>query len=63
MIFALSSIRDWLVQQKIPTLAPPTLESALYGDASHPLTEGYRQLAVEIRDDAVYQKWLAGSAP
>jgi hypothetical protein len=30
----------------------------LYADASHPLTEGYQQLASYLRSDVVFRKWL-----
>lgn len=53
-----TSIRDWLDAQKLPNLPSATLESALYGDASHPLTEGYQQLATEIWSSSQFQNWL-----
>lgn len=54
----LAAIRDWLDAQEIPNLPCATLESALYGDASHPLTEGYRQLASEIWSSSQFHDWL-----
>jgi hypothetical protein len=30
----------------------------LYADASHPLTEGYQQLAKNLRGDSTFQKWM-----
>ena len=54
----LDAVRGWLDEQKIPTVSPPTLESTLYGDASHPLTGGYRRVAEAIHRDAVYQEWV-----
>ena len=47
-----AKIRDavaaWLADHQIDHLVPPALPSELYGDASHPLAEGYRRLAEEI---------------
>ncbi len=48
----------WLREQNVPVVAPSLLPSNLYADASHPLTEGYHQLAGEIGDDAAFQAWL-----
>jgi hypothetical protein len=54
----LAAIRDWLDTQEISNLPSATLESALYGDASHPLTEGYQQLATEIWSSSQFHDWL-----
>ena len=51
-------IGAWLSQNKIPYLAPTLLPSALYADASHPLTAGYALLAGEIYTDTAFQQWL-----
>jgi hypothetical protein len=50
-------IVDWLAKNHVQHIVPATLPSALYADASHPLTEGYEQLAKNLRDDATFQKW------
>jgi hypothetical protein len=42
-------------------LEPETLPSALYADASHPLTDGYALLAHEIDTDPTFRRWLNGS--
>jgi len=59
-------IRDgvvaWLAENRIPHVAPETLPSALYADASHPLTEGYALLAKRISGVPTFQKWLTGAA-
>ncbi len=47
-----------LARNRIARVAPETLPSALYADASHPLTEGYRLLAERLYGDAVFQRWL-----
>lgn len=52
-----AQIGDWLKQNRIPYATPDALPSELYADASHPLTEGYRQLAKLIFDDSQFQNW------
>ena len=54
------AIAAWLAQQQIPLVAPETLPSLLYADASHPLTEGYQLLAQRLSTDATFRKWLNG---
>jgi hypothetical protein len=51
---------DWLSKNNVPHIVPATLPSALYADASHPLTEGYRLLANQIYGDVAFQKWMNG---
>ena len=46
-----STIVSWLEEAGVPHLAPKALPSNLYGDASHPLAEGYRILAEEVFKD------------
>jgi hypothetical protein len=48
----------WLAEQKIQHVLPQTLPSRLYADASHPLTEGYQQLAHELYAHPNFQRWL-----
>ena len=43
-----SEVVSWLTEQGVEVLAPGALPSATYADASHPLAEGYRQLAEAI---------------
>lgn len=43
-------------------VTPAALPSALYADASHPLTEGYRVLAEQLAADPVFQDWMGGLA-
>jgi hypothetical protein len=52
------AIEAWLQQEKIPAVAPQTLPSALYADASHPLTEGYQLLAEQIFQDRTFREWM-----
>jgi len=62
---AYRKIRDgiaaWLTENKIPHVVPETLPSALYADASHPLTEGYELLAKRISANPKFQNWLTGA--
>ncbi len=50
-------VADWLSKKQIAHVVPKALPSSLYADASHPLTEGYEQLAKQISLDASFQKW------
>jgi hypothetical protein len=51
-------IAAWLEQHEVPHVAPEPLPSALYADASHPLTEGYALLAARLVADGLFQRWL-----
>jgi hypothetical protein len=39
-------------------VVPEALPSALYADASHPLTQGYELLARRICADEMFRNWL-----
>ena len=54
-----SEIVAWLARNQIPHFIPEPLPSALYADASHPLTEGYQLLAKRLFDDRIFQKWIS----
>jgi hypothetical protein len=47
-----ATIAAWLLAKQIPYAAPPPLDTDLYGDASHPLAEGYATLAQLLLGDA-----------
>ncbi len=47
------SVAAWLNDQRIANLEPEPLPSALYADASHPLTEGYRLLAERLHQSSI----------
>ena len=51
-------IVGWLSQKQIPHVVPGPLPSALYADASHPLTEGYQLLAKRLYHDTILQNWM-----
>jgi len=53
-----SEIAAWLSTNQIPHVVPDPLPSALYADASHPLTEGYQVLAKRLSGDSTFQKCL-----
>ena len=48
----------WLNAQGIPYYAPPLLASALYADASHPLRDGYAELARQLFQYEPFRDWL-----
>jgi hypothetical protein len=52
-------IAGWLIGNQIPHFLPEPLPSALYADASHPLTEGYELLAKRLYGDTIFQKWIS----
>jgi hypothetical protein len=52
------AVEDWLTSQHVPHWAPQPLPSALYADASHPLTAGYDLLARETWENSAFQAWL-----
>jgi len=62
---AYRAIRDgiatWLRQNHVPLVVPETLPSALYADASHPLTQGYELLAARISAEPTFRDWLNSS--
>ena len=61
------TIRDgimaWLTANQVPHVVPETLPSALYADASHPLTGGYALLARQLYQNPTFQSWLQSPAP
>jgi hypothetical protein len=48
---------EWLKEQKIQYLSPAPLQSELYADASHPLTQGYQELAKRIYESPEFKNW------
>ena len=59
---AFARIRDgisqWLDENHIPHVTPEPLPSAMYADASHPLTEGYALLAKRLYRSQPFREWL-----
>jgi hypothetical protein len=53
-------IADRLAKNRVLCLVPEPLPTALYADASHPLTEGYQLLAQRLYGDATFQRWMRG---
>jgi hypothetical protein len=62
---AYQGIRDgiaaWLRQNNVRVVVPEALPSALYADASHPLTQGYELLANRLCADETFRNWLRSS--
>jgi hypothetical protein len=54
-------IAAWLRSNNVPVVVPDTLPSALYADASHPLTGGYGLLGRKLLEEPLFQAWLAKS--
>jgi hypothetical protein len=48
-----------LARQGVALVVPKSLPSALYADASHPLTAGYALLAWRLKSDSTFQRWIA----
>jgi hypothetical protein len=48
----------WLKENGIPYVAPGELPSALYADASHPLTAGYEMLARSVGQAESFRTWI-----
>jgi len=44
-------IENWLKQNNIPYYMPEALPSSMYRDASHPLSEGYAELARQLSEN------------
>jgi hypothetical protein len=49
------AIVAWLEDKRIPHLVPAPLPSEQYGDASHPLAEGYNELARQLANDPFFR--------
>ncbi len=50
-----TGITQWLEAKGVAHMAPAALPSALLGDASHPLAEGYERLAQQLRADVRFR--------
>lgn len=49
-----AAIAAWLTEQRVPHAVPDPLPSEYYGDASHPLAEGYKQLARQLVNEPIF---------
>lgn len=54
-----NTVPAWLVAEDLNHIVPKPLPSAQFGDASHPLTDGYRNLATDLLSEPSFQDWLA----
>jgi len=52
-------VKQWFESSSISYITPKVLDSSLYGDASHPLTEGYQVLAESLWNDSEFKQWLS----
>lgn len=50
-----ATISSWLEEKQVPHAVPTPLPSAHYGDASHPLAEGYKQLAQQLVRESYFR--------
>lgn len=53
-----SRATSWFEDEQIPSLAPEVLPGELYGDTSHPLTEGYALLAKRVFEAPAFVEWV-----
>jgi hypothetical protein len=53
-----NGVGGWLKRNNIRYWIADTLPSRLYADASHPLTQGYQQLAEKISIEPAFKEWL-----
>jgi hypothetical protein len=51
-------VAAWMRENDVPYLMPPPLPAARYADASHPVAEGYAQLAGTLLDDPSFRTWM-----
>jgi len=56
-----SKITSWLRQANVAYCIPQALPSALYCDASHPLSEGYAVLAKQLLENDSFRKLVIGN--
>ncbi len=54
----MAEVRSRLREQGFEAIALPVLSSPLYGDASHPLPEGYEWIADYLVNDKLFQDWV-----
>jgi len=52
-----TTMEQWLEKEKIPHYAPRLLPSDMYADLSHPLGDGYREIAKELFGSPSFQAW------
>jgi len=53
-----TTMERWLEKEKIPHYAPRLLPSDMYADLSHPLGDGYREIARELFGSPSFQVWM-----
>jgi hypothetical protein len=50
-----AAIAAWLRKKNVPHALPPVLPTEQYGDASHPLAEGYEHLAHQLANEPFFR--------
>lgn len=55
-----NQLKTWFSENQISYYIPEPLPSDLYADASHPLSEGYRQLVDRVLEQENFQAWKQG---
>ena len=53
------SVEKWLKEEGVPFFTVAVLPSRYYADASHPLSEGYAQIARALLQDKRFQEWMS----
>lgn len=56
-----TTVKTWLASEGIPCVIPESLAPNLYGDTSHPLTHGYRELAENLWSNEDFAAWAGKS--
>jgi len=52
------AVQEWFEAENVISVAPDVLPSKLYGDTSHPLTEGYALMAKRLFEDEGFIQWF-----
>ena len=55
---ARQQVESWLAENQVAYYAPTPLPTDEYGDASHPLRDGYVRLAKNLHQHAAFRAWL-----
>lgn len=51
-------MEQWLEREGVPHYAPRLLSTDRYADVSHPLGDGYREVAKDLVDSPSFQAWM-----
>ena len=53
-----NKMEKWLIENGVSFYSVPSLPSKYYADASHPLNEGYKEIAQHLCKNPSFKKWL-----